>query len=554
MHGSTGPSRPWLAQYPADIGAQSTSLLEHGTLPAAWAARVQAAPEGVALRYFDGEVTTAELDTLSDALAAALQDRGVAPGDRVGVRLQNVPHFPIAMLALWKIGATVLLINPMYQRRELRRLVDDSGAVGLIVDELGHAEATETVEGSTVAWLLSSSALYLQTRDDQRAFTGLSRTGTGEDLTALIAGFRGRTPEPVEPDPGDMALLTYTSGTTGPPKGAMNTHANVLAAAGSYASWVSLAPGDVVLAIAPMFHITGAVINATLSLLHDTTLVLVGRFRPDVVLDAFAEHGVTFTIGSITAFNALAALPHAGHHHFASVRYLYSGGAPIPPATIERFHQRFGHYIHNVYGMTETTSAVVAVPRDGRAPVHEASGTLSVGVPLPGTVARVVDAEGREVAAGEQGELELSGPAVVPGYWGNPEETERTMPGGRLRTGDGAIMDEDGYVFLVDRLKDQINVSGYKVWPREVEDVLYEHDAVHEAAVVGRPDDYQGEAVVAFVSLEAGRDAEPAELVTWVRDHLAAYKCPKRVLTVASLPRNAVGKVVRSRLAEEAPR
>jgi len=551
MQSSTEPARPWLAQYPPDISPEPSVLLEHGTLVAAWAARCHAAPDRAALRYFDGAVTAAELDAVSDALAAALQDRGVAKGDRVGVRLQNVPHFPIAMLALWKIGAAVLLVNPMYQKRELRQLVDDSGAVGLIVDEHGLAEATETVEGSTVSWLLSSSSLDHQTRNDERVFADASRVETDADIAALVEQFADRRPEPVDVGPDDVALLTYTSGTTGPPKGAMNTHANVLAVAGSYASWVALAPGDVVLAIAPIFHITGAVINATLALLHDTTLVLVGRFRPDVVLDAFAEHGVTFTIGSITAFNALAAVPHADRGHFESVRYLYSGGAPIPPATIERFQERFGHYIHNVYGMTETSSGVVAVPRERQAPVHEASGTLSVGVPLPGTFARIVDPEGEDVPYGEQGELELSGPAVVPGYWNNPEETERTMPGGRLRTGDGAIMDEDGYVFLVDRLKDQINVSGYKVWPREVEDVLYEHDAVHEAAVVGRSDDYKGEIVIAFVSLEEGATVEPAELVAFVRERLAAYKCPQEVVIIDDLPKTQTGKIRRKELRDD---
>jgi long-chain acyl-CoA synthetase len=300
--------------------------------------------------------------------------------------------------------------------------------------------------------------------------------------------------------------------------------------------------------MAPLFHITGAVVNATISLLTDTTLVLAGRFHPEVAVEAFAEHGVTYTIGSITAYNAIYGLPQAGPEHFAAAKALYSGGAPIPPATVERFQERFGVYLHNGYGMTETTSAVIAVPPGSRAPVHLPSGTLSGGKPLPHITARVVDLHGDPVPSGEQGELELSGPQVVPGYWEKPEATHKTMPGGRLRTGDVAVIDDEGWVYLVDRLKDQINVSGYKVWPREVEDALYEHPSVLEAAVVGQPDPYRGETGVAYVSLKAGLNATPEELITFSRHRLAAYKCPRTVHFLADLPKTQSGKIRRAEL------
>ncbi len=198
--------------------------------------------------------------------------------------------------------------------------------------------------------------------------------------------------------------------------------------------------------------------------------------------------------------------------------------------------------------MTETTSAVIAVPPGDRAPVHLPSGTLSIGKPLPHLTARVVDPHGDPVPSGEQGELELSGPQVVPGYWGKPEATRQTMPEGRLRTGDVAVIDEQGWVYLVDRLKDQINVSGYKVWPREVEDALYEHPAVLEAAVVGQPDAYRGETVVAYVSLKAGLHATTEELIAFARDRLAAYKCPREVHFLADLPKTQSGKIRRAEL------
>ncbi|MGW4298230.1 class I adenylate-forming enzyme family protein [Streptomyces sp. NPDC004646] len=533
----------------------AAGLPRHDSLLSAWQDRVAGNPDGVALRYFDGALSARELDSATDALAAAFEARGTKRGDRVGVYLQNVPGYVLALLALWKLGATALGLNPMYRRQELRRIVDDAGAVGIVCADTDVEETVGTLAGGTVRWTVSTSALDFQSRDDARVFATAERPSPAPDgdLQALIEEFTGRRPSPVHPVRDDVAFLTYTSGTTGPPKGAMNTHGNVLGVVATCAPWTGVSEGDVVFAMAPLFHITGAVVNAALSLLTDTTLVLAGRFHPEIALEAFAEHGVTYTIGSITAYNAIYELPHAGPEHFASVKSLYSGGAPIPPATVERFEKRFGAYIHNGYGMTETTSAVIAVPAGLRAPVHLPSGTLSIGMPLPGLTARVVDPEGQPVPHGEQGELELSGPQVVPGYWGKPEVTELTMPEGRLRTGDVAVIDEQGWVYLVDRLKDQINVSGYKVWPREVEDALYEHPSVLEAAVVGRPDEYRGETVVAYVSLKSGLSATEEELIAFSRERLAAYKCPRLVHFIADLPKTQTGKIRRAELRDTTP-
>lgn len=518
------------------------------SLVEAWRARVAAGPERVALAYFDGRMTAAEVDAASDALAVGLARLGTTRGDRVGVQLQNVPQYALVLLALWKLGATALPLNPMYRRGELRRLVDDAEATGLVCDDTEVDAVAEALAGSSVRWTLSTSARDHQTRDDPRVLGSVVRgpVAADGDLGEVLRRHRGERPPEVEVGADDVALLTYTSGTTGPPKGAMSTHGNVLAVVTSFRAWTGLAPGAVVLAMAPLFHITGAVVNAALSLLSDTTLVLTGRFHPEVALDAFAEHRVTFTIGSITAYAAMTQLPHATREHFASAEHLWSGGAPIPPATVERLEERFGFYVHNAYGMTETTSAVVAVPPGVRAPVHEASGTLSVGRALPGVTLRVLGTDGRPVPAGEQGELEMAGPSVVAGYWRNPEATAATMPGGRLRSGDVAVVDAEGWVYLVDRLKDQINVSGYKVWPREVEDALYEHPAVREAAVVGEPDDYRGESVLAFVSLVAGAEVRPDELVAFARERLAAYKAPRRLVVLADLPKTQTGKIRRN--------
>ena len=548
---SQAHDRPWRALYRP--GLDEGSVARGGTLVGAWRERVAASPDRVAVTYFDSALSAREVDSLSDALAVALQDRGVGPGDRVGIHLQNIPQYALTMLALWKIGAAAVVLNPMYFGRELRLPVEDSGAVGIVATDRDVPAIREAVSGTDVGWILSTSERDLQSRDDPRAFAGDdgAPSSADGDLVDLMNGFEGRAPTPAEVSPEDLALLTYTSGTTGPPKGAMNSHANVLAVARSFADFADVAPGDVVLAIAPLFHITGAVINATLGLITDTTLVFAGRFRPEVVLDAFREHGVTYTIGSITAYNALMRLDHAGPEHFAAVKTLYSGGAPIPPSTVDRFEARFGHYIHNGYGMTETTSGVIAVPPGLRAPVDQASGTLSIGVPLPGIHAEVVGPDDHPVAPGTQGELVLEGPQIVRGYWRNEQATASTMPQGRLHTGDVAVMDEDGWVYLVDRLKDQINASGYKVWPREVEDALYEHEAVFEAAVVGLPDEYRGEKVVAFVSLKAGQAVTEGELVAFAADRLAAYKRPAEVHVLPELPKTQTGKIRRRELRDD---
>ncbi|WP_148573552.1 class I adenylate-forming enzyme family protein [Nocardioides caldifontis] len=536
----------WTALYTQAVAAAEP--VRHSSLVEAWRARVAREPDATAIAYFDATMTVREVDETTDALAAAYASLGTGRGDRVGICLQNVPQFALSMLALWKLGATALVLNPMYRGQELRRLVDDAEAVAVVCTDVDAAATAETLSGSSARWLVSTSPRAFQSRDDARVFGDApAREAAAEhDLEELLVAFRGQRPAPLEVTGDDVALLTYTSGTTGPPKGAMNTHANLLAVTSTYAAWIELRPGDAVFATAPLFHITGAVINATIALLHDAVLVMAGRFHPEVAIEAFVEHRVTFTIGSITAFNAIYQLPHASREHFASLKSLYSGGAPIPPATIERFRDRFGVYIHNIYGMTETSSGVIAVPLGAEAPVHEASGTLSVGVPLPGLEADVVDTAGEPVRPGKQGELVLRGPQIVPGYWRNPEATAATIPGGWLHTGDGAIMDEAGWVYLVDRLKDQINTSGYKVWPREVEDVLYTHPAVHEAAVVGVPDDYRGEAVTAFVSFKAGASATPEELIAHTRDRLAAYKAPRTVHVLPDLPKTQTGKIRRN--------
>jgi long-chain acyl-CoA synthetase len=544
--------RPWLARYPrglpADIKPEFSDML---TL---FRAALSRAPQVEAIRYFDGVLTLAQLDAASDALAVALGEAGFAPGDRMAVYTQNDPAFVVGLLGVWKAGGIAVAINPMNKARELTYLLADSGASALLcLADLYETVARQVIaggEGVAVRTVITGSALDWQTRNDARVFDDARRTrpeGT-LDLLDLIDRYSGRAPEAPAPGPDDVAILTYTSGTTGVPKGAMNTHANLAFNSQTYRDWMGLTEADSVLGVAPLFHITGLVGHVGLALLLPCPLVLAHRFHPEVVLEAIREHRPTFTVGAITVFVSLAGIEGVTKDDWSSFRMLYSGGAAIAPAVIDRFEQQTGLYIHNIYGLTETNSPSHGVPLGTRAPVDPNSGALSVGVPTFNTVVRILDEDGEELPVGEIGEIATSGPQVVPGYWNKPEATEASLPGGELRTGDVGFMDSDGWYYLDDRKKDMINAAGYKVWPREVEDVLYGHPAVREAAVVGVPDEYRGETVKAFVSLHRGESVAEAELIEYCRGQMAAYKYPRSIEFIDELPKTTTGKILRREL------
>ncbi|NIJ12099.1 long-chain acyl-CoA synthetase [Saccharomonospora amisosensis] len=543
--------KPWLALY--DTGNPARIEPEHADALTMFRVTAGRVPDGDAIRYFDGRLSYARLDELSDAFAVGLLDNGLRRGDRVALYLQNVPQFVIALLGTWKAGGIAVPVNPMSRGRELRPLLVDSGAVALVCLRGLYPEAAAVLPDTRVRVVLTTSEREHQSRDDPRAFGAGEPPGQAElegttDLSALLERYRGTRPPSVSVSPDDVAVLTYTSGTTGPPKGAMNTHRNLVFNAESYRRWCRLDTSDVVLGVAPLFHITGMVGHVATALLLGAPLVLLHRFEPSLALDVIREQRPTFTVGSITVFIALLNAPNADPAALASLRKIWSGGAPIPPSTVTAFGDHFGQYIHNIYGLTETTSPSHAVPPGVRAPVDPVSGALSVGLPIYNTVARVVGDGGRELPPGEIGEIVTTGPQVVPGYWNKPRETEAALPGGALHTGDVGYMDAQGWFYLVDRKKDQINAAGYKVWPREVEDVLYEHGAVREAAVVGVPDPYRGETVKAFVSLRPGHHAEPSELIAFCRERLAAYKYPRQVEILDELPKTATGKLLRREL------
>ncbi|HYX93646.1 MAG TPA: AMP-binding protein [Geodermatophilus sp.] len=547
--------RPWLALYdegvPADLEAPFPDCVSM------FDAAVRAHPDKPLVHYFGTTLTVADVDRQSAALAAAMAEQcGLRRGDRVVVQLQNVPTFLIAMLAIWRLGAIVVPVNPMYKQRELAGLLTDSGARLLIEQESLYPQAGgPAAESAGVTSVITTSELdYVADPGSESLFAGVQRQraeGT-LDLLDLVRRYDGQRPPPAELGPDDVAFLVYTSGTTGPPKGAMNTHRNVVYNAEVYRQWVHLTGDDVCLAVAPLFHVTGLVAHLGVALLLPMPLVLGYRFEAAVMAELAERHRATWAMGSITAFIALMNNADAVKRDLSAMTKVGSGGAPIAPSTVEQFQEHFGAYIHNIYGLTETTSPSHGVPWGRQAPVDPTSGALSVGVPVCGYTVRIVGEDGEELPPGEVGEVVTEGPGVVPGYWNKPDETAKALPGGRLHTGDVGFMDSEGWFYLVDRQKDMIVASGFKVWPREVEDVLYQHAAVRECGVVGVPDPYRGETVKAFVSLKPGKSAEPAELIAFCKERMAAYKYPRQVEIVDEIPKTVTGKVLRRELRDQA--
>lgn len=553
MLGSAYDERPWLALYDGDVPVAIEPRF--GTMLELFAAARRDHPDRVAITYFDGRLSYRELDELSDGLACHLVEHGVGRGDRVALYLQNVPQFAIALLAGWKAGAIVVPLNPMYRTRELTKILADAQPAAVVSSEQGwHDVLGELAGPAGVRVAITTSELDLQTRHDPRLFAKLERRPAAgcADLLAVARAHAGRRPPEVELSSSDVALLVYTSGTSGVPKGAANTHGNVVFNAEGMRTRVEKLGGNGIFGLAPLFHITGLVCELGAALALGRQLDLVYRFEPGVVLDALAEHRPCYMVGPSTAYMALMNHPDVAADHFSSLELVYSGGAPLPSAVVEAFRARYGHYIRNGYGLTETTATATSVPAHLEAPVDEESGTLSVGVPTYNTVLRIVDDAGQDLPAGEVGEIVVDGPMVVPSYWNKPEETAAGIRGGRLHTGDVGFMDAQGWFYVVDRKKDMINASGFKVWPREVEDVLYGHPAVREVAVVGVPDSYRGETVKAYVSLSAGASATAEELVAHCKRQLAAYKYPRSVEILDELPKTATGKILRRELRDTA--
>lgn len=550
--------RPWLKNYPERVpnDLEITSATALGDFRLSAIRR----PEAAAVYYFDHVISYGEVDGLSDSLAGAFVDLGLGKGDRIIVDLQNVPQFIIATYAAWKIGALVVPLNPMYKEKELVFLCKDSGARLLFtLDEIAAVLDLSFLKQTRIQKVITTSALDLFPPNMKlpSLLQGVKKTpihGT-LNMLELLESYKNYDVADPRLSPDDVAYLTYTSGTTGPPKAAMNTHGNIAFNARVYKTMQCIDDNDVVVGVAPLFHVTGEVAHLAIAALAGIPVILYYRFDAGETLRLIERWKATMTVGSITVYIALMNHPDIKRRDISSFVKAYSGGAPVSEAIVNQFQELTGLYLYNVYGMTETNSPSHIVPWGKRAPVDPESGALSVGVPVPNCVMKIVDLEddAKELSAGEVGEIVDSGPIIIPGYWQKPEETKHAIRDGWLYTGDVGKMDEDGWFYVVDRKKDLIVASGYKIWPRDVEDVIYQHPAVKEAAVVGVPDPYRGQTVKAFIALKKAmqNSVTAEEIMSFCKRRMAAYKYPRQVEFVSEIPKTLTGKFLRRSLREK---
>ena len=559
-------THPWIRHYEPGVPAH----LEIPDQPLTWLLDRTASryPDRTALIYSGTRLSYAQFAHDANRFALALQRLGVHKGDRVAIALPNIPQYPIAFYGALLAGAVVVPTNPRYTEREMQHQLADAGARVLVMLDMFYPVVRAVRQQTALEHIILTSpadflppvlhALYpLSQRRARSPEPPLTRKELHNDQTlhvmhTLLESYPQddravfTLPEPVQAS--DLAVLQYTGGTTGLSKGAMLTHRNLLANAMQTRAWIPQARDgeEVMLCVAPFFHAYGLTVGMNFPLLAAASMVLVPRFKAREVVKAIRRYHPTLFPGIPTMY--LAIMREAGKHPEAlrSIHYCISGAAPLPAHVQAEFEAITGGKLVEGYGLSE------ASPVTHCNPLTEQCRTGSIGLPLPGVEAAIVDQEmGEPVPIGEVGELVVRGPNIMQGYWNHAEETSQTFRNGWMRTGDLGKMDADGYFSIVERVKDVIIASGLKVYPREVEEVLFGHPAVAEAAVAGAADAYRGETVAAFVVLKPGMEASEEtrrELLQYCRQELAAYKVPTILEFRTSLPKSLIGKVIRREL------
>jgi long-chain acyl-CoA synthetase len=498
-------------------------------------------PDAPAVYFYDRTISYRAFLAAAERMSAFLAEQGIVKGDRVGIMLPNCPQYAIAFYACARLGAIVVQVNPMYTPREVEYTLQDSGSKALVVLDRLYAPlaSLESVQALNSVLLTSFGAA---------AAIASHPTNVVAWENALQRELA--IPEPARIDPQeDVAVLQYTGGTTGRSKGAMLTHYNLIANAVQSLATLGremIAGEDKILTAIPLFHVYAMTASMNLAVYTGAAMILLPRFDLEELLQAIQQHRPRFFPGVPTMYMAIANHPDAQRYGIDCIEVCNSGSAPLPVEVMHKFESRTGAEVLEGYGLSET-SPVTHGHRVGR--VKKPG---SIGVVLPETAARIVDlGTGQEILrVGEIGELIIKGPQVMKGYWNMPDETAATMRDGWLFSGDIARMDEDGYFYIVDRKKDMIISGGFNVYPRDIEEVLYQHPAVQEAVVVGVPDEYRGESAKAFVVLRTGQEAAEMaeELESWCREKLASYKIPRQFEFKAELPKTAVGKILRRAL------
>jgi long-chain acyl-CoA synthetase len=548
---------PWLDSYPPGVP-------EHVDVPAGNLARLLADaardfPSAPALHFQGRTVSYAQLAEQAWRFAGALAGLGVGKGTKVGLVLPNCPQAVIAFFGALRLGAVVVQNNPLYTERELGHQLADAGVEVVVCLDLAYERVKAVREATAIREVVVTSvldelpavkrAIAPYTRKGKAAAQAIGRDEPIRRWRELVATATTRAEE-AEVDPAsDLALLQYTGGTTGLSKGVMLSHANLRSNVEQVRAWFPDAdPGrEVMMAVLPFFHVYGLTVSLLFGVRIGAALVLMPRFDLEQVLAAVDRHRPTLFPGVPTMYVAINNAAAKGGHDLSSIKACLSGAAPLPLEVAERFERYSGGRLVEGYGLSECSPVALANPIYGK----RKAGTI--GMPLPDTRARVVDpAEpDRAMPTGEAGELAINGPQVMLGYWNRPEESAQVLHDGWLLTGDMAVMDDEGYFQIVDRKKDLIIAGGYNVYPREVEEVLYEHPKVLEACVAGVPDSYRGEMVKAFVVLRPGEEATTEEIRSFAKERLAAYKVPRAVEFREELPKTLIGKVLRRALVEE---
>ncbi len=500
-------------------------------------------PEKIAIVYGEQEISYSQLEKLSNQFANALIKLKVEKGDRIAVFLPNIPQFIISYFGALKAGAVVTAISPLYREREVEYQLADSGAETIVVLDSLYPIVQKVREKTQVKHIIITRSVetdVYQNHPNTLFFDQLLKNNPN-------------TVPKIEINPHqDLAALQYTGGTTGTTKGAMLTHRNLLSNALAFAKWIQgVEAKETFLTALPLFHIYGMTTSMTVPISLSAKIVLLPKFEPIKVLQTIEKHRISVFCGVPTMYQALLACPELGNYDLTSIRVCISGASSLPPQVQKQFMQVTGGFLAEGYGLTE------ASPVTHCSPVDRTSRTVrvgSIGLPLPDTEAKIVDLETgkRTLCQGERGELAVKGPQVMKGYWHKPQETASVLRDEWLLTGDIAYMDVEGYFYITDRKKDLIKTKDYSVYPRELEDVLYEYPAVKLCAVIGKSDALAGEVPKAFVVLKEGKSTSADEIMSFVNAKVAPYKAIREVEFKKELPLSAAGKVLK-RLLQEKP-
>ncbi len=550
--------RPWLKFYdqgvPAHIDYPQIPLDQFVTNAA------NKYPDATAVIFFNRKLTYRELDDLVNRFAAGLQQLGVKKGDRVAIHLPNCPQYPIAYYGVLRAGGIVVPCNPLYVARELQHQIADAGAEVIVTLSAFYNTVNSIREAAGLKHVIVARikdyfppllrVLFTLLKEKKEGhFVDI----TGHAHTYWFLDFVNNAPakpKPVEVTPEDTGVLMYTGGTTGIPKGAQLTHRNLVANALQTKAWMTdiREGGEVVLTALPLFHSYGMTTCMNLATVCASAMLLIPNPR-DIkgLLENINKHQPSLFPGVPTMYVAINNYPEVHKYNVRSIKACISGAAPLPVEVQTKFQELTGAKLVEGYGLSEATPVTHANPIYGKNKIG------TIGLPFPDTDAKIVDLDTgeQELPPGEIGELVIRGPQVMKGYWNMPTETANVLRNGWLYTGDIARMDEEGYFSIVDRKKDMIIAGGYNIYPREIEEVLYQHPKVKECVAAGVPDEYRGETVKVYIVLKEGETATEEEIIEYCRQNLAKYKVPRLVEFRKELPKTMVGKILRRALVEE---